>query len=116
MTSQLITLATRVTTFLRPSVTTLQEIYSARNTTRSVFDHITMMCTINASYSVAINDGTTDWLIADTIPLTANSSPTILTLGEPVLQRTWSIKVRSSVANAILFELTMQEINRMSTK
>ena len=116
MTSQLITYATRVVNFKKPAVTTYETIYSASNTTRAVFDHIAISCHINGSYSVAINDGTTDWVIADAVALTANSEPKALDFGQPVLLREWSIKVKSSVANAFTFMLTMQEINRMSVR
>jgi hypothetical protein len=106
--------ATRTTRFLKPASTGAETIYTVASMPRAHIDGLNIASTGAASYTVWINDGTTDYLLADAISLGANARVD-LSFGQPVLLEGWSVKVKTSSANNLTFALTMAEHYRMTT-
>lgn len=106
--------ATRTTRFAKPADTNAATMYTVTSIPRAALDHLNIASTGAAAYTVWINDGTTDYLLADAISLGANSRVD-LDFGEPSLLEGWSVKVKTSSANNLTFTLVMAEHYRQTT-
>jgi hypothetical protein len=106
--------ATRTTRFAKPADTNAATMYTVESLPRAHLDSLNIASTGAASYTVWINDGTTDYLLADAISLGANARVD-LDFGQPVLLEGWSVKVKTSSANNLTFALQIAEHYRMTT-
>ena len=114
MSSVVFTNATRTTRFSKPADTNFATPYTVTTIPRAGLDGLNIASGAAAAYTVAINDGTTDYLLADAVALGANSRID-MDFGQPVLLDGWAIKVKSSVPNALTFTLTISEHYRMTS-
>lgn len=105
--------ATRTTRFAKPADTNAATMYTVTSIPRAALDHMNIASTGAAAYTVWMNDGTTDHLLADAVSLGANSRVD-LDFGEIPMLEGWAVKVKTSSANNLTFVLVIAEHYRQT--
>ena len=108
MSVQFQAVANRQTFLSKPADTSATTVYTVSNVTATL-EAVSVTCHTTGNFDVTINDGSTDFVIADGITMSAGDDPLLLTFGNPVLFDGYSIKVTSSTGDYFTFAVTIAE-------
>jgi hypothetical protein len=96
--------ARRRTAFKAPANTTAVS-FDAVDEITTLESLVICATTSGAAASVWINDGTTDWPLLDAKAIAANTTETY-DFGNPVLEKTWALKVKDGTGAKLTFTAT----------